>query len=186
MRNVLSFVFVFAAISVTAAPFVTPGMTKRNGLTDAQYEALWKIGKNPRIDQAAARDWIFRSSRYQNVTNWLDICGTSNNFAKLSYKLQGDNFELEQVNLTLKKTIGDLEKEVVEWATKSEVLSNALVVTQGQLASATAKIRDEIADLEAKIVKYEEYKTKYPLLKAVWNALINDAQNRIKILQALT
>lgn len=98
MKKLSVFAFLLAAISANSAPFVTPGMTKRNGLTDAQYEALWRVGKNPRIDQTAARDWIFRAGRYQNVTNWLDICGTSNNFAKLSYKLQDDNFKLEETN----------------------------------------------------------------------------------------
>jgi len=102
MKNAICILFVTALSVASAAPFVTPGMTKRNGLTDEQYEILWKQGKNPQIDQAAARDWIFRSSRYQNVTNWLDLCGTSNDFAKLSYKLQDDNFKLEETNEVIK------------------------------------------------------------------------------------
>lgn len=87
----------FAAIHA-APPFVTPAMMKRNGLTDEQYQMLWKQGKNPKIDVATARDWIFRSSRYANVVEWLEICGKTNDFAKLSHKLQGDNFELIETN----------------------------------------------------------------------------------------
>lgn len=64
--------------------------------------------------------------------------------------------------------------------------SNAYVIAQGFANAATAKIQDEIADLEAKIVKYKEYQTKYPILKSVFAAMIADAENRIKILQALT
>lgn len=87
------------ALAIHAAPpFVTPAMMKRNGLTDEQYELLWKQGCNPQIDVATARDWIFRASRYANVVDWLDICGKTNDFAKLSHKLQGDNFELNETN----------------------------------------------------------------------------------------
>lgn len=88
-----------AAVAAHAAPpFVTPAMMKRNGLTDEQYELLWKQGKNPQIDVATARDWIFRASRYTNVVEWLEVCGRTNDFAKLSHKLQGDNFELTETN----------------------------------------------------------------------------------------
>ncbi|MBR4258564.1 MAG: hypothetical protein IKQ17_06000 [Kiritimatiellae bacterium] len=90
----------FAVLS--APPFVTPAMMKRNGLTDEQYELLWKQGKNPQIDVATARDWIFRASRYTNVVEWLDVCGKTNDFAKLSHKLQGDNFELTETNKAVK------------------------------------------------------------------------------------
>ena len=65
-------------------------------------------------------------------------------------------------------------------------LSNLYTIVSAQAQAATAKINDEIADLEAKIEKYEGYKTKYPLLKTIWEAFITDAENRIKILQALT
>ena len=85
-----------------APNFVTPNMLRRNGLTDEQYELLWKQGKNPKIDIAAARDWIYKASRYQNVTNWMDVLGTTNNFAKLSYQLQDENFVLEETNKVVK------------------------------------------------------------------------------------
>lgn len=91
------------ALAIHAAPpFVTPAMIKRNGLTDEQYEMLWKQGKNPKIDVATARDWIFRASRYTNVVEWLEVCGRTNDFARLSHKLQGDNFELTETNKAVK------------------------------------------------------------------------------------
>jgi len=64
--------------------------------------------------------------------------------------------------------------------------SNAYFIAQCVANAATAKIQDEIADLEAKIVKYKEYQTKYPILKSLFAAMITDAENRIKILRALT
>jgi len=63
--------------------------------------------------------------------------------------------------------------------------SNAYVVAQRMASIAQAKIQGEIEDLQEKIAKYEDYQKKYPLLKAVFAAFILDAQNRIKVLQAL-
>lgn len=200
MKNATLILFASLSLCLSAAPFVTPGMIKRNGLTDEQYEQLWAVGKNPSIDQTTARNWIFRSGRYQNVTNWLDICGKTNDFAKLSYKLQGDNFELEETNKVLVATNSALTATCVRLADEVVTLfdgytnqlaqttaySNAYVIAQRVAQNATAKIQDEIADLEAKIAKYKEYQTKYPILKSVFAAMITDAENRIKVLQALT
>lgn len=134
IRVLIFWIVVLVAVIVVgalqAAPFVTPGMTRRNGLTDAQYESLWKVGKNPRIDQATARDWIFRSSRYANVTNWLDICGRTNDFAKLSYKLQGDNFELVATNGVLVSSNRVLRVEVAELEPDAKELRKAAKAAQ--------------------------------------------------------
>jgi len=70
-------------------------------------------------------------------------------------------------------------------ALQTVAYSNAYVIAQRTAEVAQAKIQGEIEDLQEKIVKYEEYQTKYPLLKAVFAGLILDAQNRIKVLQAL-
>lgn len=80
---------------------------------------------------------------------------------------------------TWAKELERLNAEIEKWTAQSAAFSNLY-------AAANAKIGGEIADLEAKIEKYEGYETKYPLLKTVWEALINDAQNRIKILEAIS
>lgn len=69
--------------------------------------------------------------------------------------------------------------------TKTVAYSNAYVIAQGMANVAQAKIQGEIEDLQEKIAKYEDYQTKYPLLKAVFATFIADAQNRIKVLQSL-
>ena len=102
MKKIAIISVALAIANAIAAPFVTPSMMKRNGLTDEQYQLLWAQGKNPRIGIAEARDWIFRASRYTNVVEWLDICGRTNDFARLSHKLQGDNFELTETNKAVK------------------------------------------------------------------------------------
>jgi len=93
---------IIASVLLAAPTFVTPEMTYRRGLTDEQYEHLWKIGRKPQIEPAAARDWMFKSYRYGNTTNWLNIVGQTNNFAALSYTLQDENFELEETNEVIK------------------------------------------------------------------------------------
>lgn len=125
-------------MSAFAAPFVTPAMTKRNGLTDEQYQLLWAQGKNPRISIDAARDWIFRSSRYQNVTNWLDICGKTNNFARLSYKLQGDNDILTETN------------RVITAENKELVVSNAVLEVDAKIAHKVEKAAKKARQKDAK------------------------------------
>lgn len=81
--------------------FITPEMTLRRGLTDAQYEALWKQGRHPRIDPSAARDWIYRASRYQNATNWMEIIGRTNDAVKAAIVIERDNQVLIDTNAVL-------------------------------------------------------------------------------------
>lgn len=111
---ILTVILILFAPSADAAPFVTPDMMKRNGLTDEQYEMLWKLGKRPQIDIGAARGWMFRANRYGNVTNWLYICGKTNNFAKLSYRLQDENFVLSDANMVLVATNRLMAVEISE------------------------------------------------------------------------
>lgn len=103
----------YGGSALYASPrFVTPGMIQRNGLTDEQYQLLWAQGKNPRIDQAAARDWIFRSSRYQNVTNWLDVIGKTNDFARLVVPTMATNEVLTATNRVLTAAVGKLRRDL--------------------------------------------------------------------------
>lgn len=126
---------------VGAAPFITPAMIRRNGLTDEQYEMLWKQGKNPTIDIATARNWIYRASRYTNVVDWLDICGQSNDFARLSHKLQGDNFVLEETNKVVKAENREL------WRT------NAIVVAENEILVETNAVLEVSAEKAWKVEK---------------------------------
>lgn len=177
-----------AIIALLAANFITPEMTYRRGLTDEQYEYLWSIGRHPQIEPAAAKDWMFKSFRYGNTTNWLNIVGQTNDFAKLSYVLQDENFKLEETNSVLVAINDQLVNEVEKWMAKSEAFSNAVVIAQGRLAAASAKINGEIAalkeekaDLEAKIAD-----SKYIILRPWLKTKLAAVEARIKVLEALT
>lgn len=121
-------VAVLALFSAFGAPhFVTPEMTLRNGLTDEQYEKLWAIGRSPRISPNAARDWIFRASRYENATNWFGIIGKTNDFARLC--------------MVQKETIYTNEATIAALAASNGWLSAHYRVAINRLESALAELR---------------------------------------------
>ncbi len=200
MRILSSISLALLAANLAAAPFLTPSMIRRNGLTDEQYEALWKAGKHPRIEPAAARDWMRRAFRYQNVVEWLDICGETNDFAKLSSVLQADNFRLTETNSWLTATNRSLSvscarladaadfywQNYTNFLAQAQSYSNRLDVATALAERAQAKIDDEIADLTADAEKYDSYATRYPLMATIFTALADAARKRAAALQSLT
>lgn len=175
MKRAICILGIGIALAIYAAPpFVTPAMMKRNGLTDEQYELLWKQGKNPTIDVATARDWIFRSSRYTNVVEWLEICGKTNDFAKLSHKLQGDNFALVETNGVLAASVREWKKNAEGWRASAEEWMVAAT-------NNSARVERVSAALDEKRAEYVEKRDKsaLPTTKAIYQAFI-DAIDRIK------
>jgi len=164
----------FALVCHAAPPFVTPAMMKRNGLTDEQYELLWKQGKNPQIDVATARDWIFRASRYTNVVEWLEVMGTTNDFAKLSHKLQGDNFALVETNGVLAASAREWKRNAENWQASAEAWMDAAT-------NATARVERVNAALDERRAEYVQKRdaATLPSTKAIYQAFI-DAIDRIK------
>lgn len=163
------------ALAINAAPpFVTPAMMKRNGLTDEQYELLWKQGKNPKIDVATARDWIFRASRYTNVVEWLAVCGRTNDFAKLSHKLQGDYFELNETNRVLSTSVKKWKKNAENWQASAEEWMDAATNNAARVERVTAALDERRAEYFEK-----RDKAALPTTKAIYQAFI-DAIDRIK------
>lgn len=163
------------ALAIHAAPpFVTPAMMKRNGLTDEQYELLWKQGKNPQIDVATARDWIFRASRYTNVVEWLEVMGTTNDFAKLSHKLQGDNFALAETNSALAASVREWKSSAENWQSSAEAWMEAATNNAARVERVTAALDERRAEYVEK-----RDKAALPTTKAIYQAFI-DAIDRIK------
>ena len=149
-------------------------MMKRNGLTDEQYELLWKQGKNPQIDIGAARDWIFRASRYTNVVEWLDVCGKTNDFAKLSHKLQGENFALVETNSALAALVREWKSSAKNWQASAEAWMD-------EATNNAARVERVTAALDERRAEYVEKRDKaaLPTTKAIYQAFI-DAIDRIK------
>lgn len=137
-------VFVFSA-EAFAAPFVTPSMRKRNGLTDEQYKLLWSQGKHPQIDPATARDWIFKSSRYDNTQDWIREAGKTDDFAKLAHKLGNENMDLSDTNKVLKA-------ENTTLTAKNEHLTEevAELAPLAEMSDKAIKAREKAAKKDAK------------------------------------
>ena len=171
----LAFLAVLVSACAFAAPqFVTPAMMKRNGLTDEQYEMLWNQGKHPQIDVATARDWIFRASRYTNVVEWLEVMGTTNDFAKLSHKLQGDNFALIETNGVLAASVREWKRNAENWQASAEAWMDEAMNNAARVERVTAALDERRAEYVEK-----RDKAALPTTKAIYQAFI-DAIDRIK------
>jgi len=192
-RTILIFASAFALHLAASPTFVVPEMTLRRGLTDAQYQTLWAMGKNPSVDPATMRDWCFKNYRYQNVTNWLDIVGQSNDFARLSFALQQENFDLDATNDVITAERDAAIAESVRWegaydyATNSlAYTSNLLAVTSGQLTAANAKIQSEITFLDQMAVMCDQLIIKYPAQREEIEAIKALFVERKRVLQTVT
>lgn len=180
MKRGIFIICIGLALAIHAAPnFVTPAMMRRNGLTDKQYQLLWNLGKNPKIDIATARDWIFRASRYANVVEWLEICGKTNDFAKLSYKLQEDNFAFIETNRVLAASVRKWRKEAKRW----EVLAEEWMDSATNNAARVERVKSSLDKKRAEYVdKFD--KSIVPTTKAIYQSFI-DSIDRIKKLMEM-
>ena len=179
-------------VAVAAPNFVTPNMMKRNGLTDEQYELLWSQGKRPTFDIAAARDWIFRASRYTNVVEWLEVMGQSNDFARPSHKLQAENFGLLEsnkvvvaINKALEREYNTISTKYIAAVDRAQLYADAYASATNSLSAlrvdyANATNRAEIAEARAaRLGSLRDYlvelRDKAPLLttKSIYQALID-------------
>lgn len=158
MKKSISFVVALASLTVAAQHFLTPSMVKRNGLTDEQYELLWSMGKRPQIEPAAAKDWIFRASRYENVKDWLGEIGKTNDFARLAARvpaLTETNSLLVATNSVL-VSLNDWLKEQYEWAYNGWTNSYAIATNyHSKYSVATNDLRAAINSAEARAERAE-------------------------------
>lgn len=175
MKKTLTFAAAMAVAALFAANFFTPGMMKRNGLTDEQYQLLWSMGRNPQIEAGAAREWVFRASRYDNVVDWLETIGKTNDFARLAARVPGlteTNRVLTATNVVLAASVaswrGQYENAYAGWTNsyamatnyyaQSVTFSNRWSVAESVAQAKSKLVQDEIdrlteekADLEEKI-----------------------------------
>lgn len=127
-KTLIFLVSFFASTALNSAPFITKEMMKRNGLTDEQYERLWSVGKNPKVDIGAIRDWMYRASRYDNVTDWLATIGKTNNYAALAARVP----KLIEENEGLVSTNSFLLKSRDEWRVLAESWYNTATNQQAR------------------------------------------------------
>lgn len=165
---------ILAVFGAFGAPhFVTPEMTLRNGLTDAQYEKLWAMGRSPRVDPGTIRDLIFRSSRYENTTNWFAVIGKTNDFAKLVVKQDGEIQDLGRRVDEERATNATLRAEI--WRVEREVSHKELLITN-EVDALVADIADS-DDLAAQYRRKADELRIFPTLSSAFRvAATNEAE----------
>lgn len=155
-----------AALPTVPRRFVTPEMTLRNGLTDAQYESLWAAGRNPRIDPQTARDWVYRAARFQNSTNWFHIIGRTNDYARLVVPTMTANEQLTATNAVLVHAVGRLERNL-EDAKHGDDIYKALQKAAKRTEKNLEKVVKELEKAKKKASTEEEVSLYSALLAAL-------------------
>ena len=161
-----------------AANVLLPSMRLRNGLTDEQYEQLFAAGKHPSVDANTARDWMYRAFRYDNVVEWLDTIGKTNNFAALAAKFPAVQYELSVVsnvciqlvseNKNLQNNRDNFAKLIV---TKDEIIDDLTY----RINSASANVMDAYADAtnKAATAKLSTTKNLYNGIAEIYLSIYN-------------
>ena len=179
--------FMSASASADAVrPFFTGSMLKRNGLTDEQYIQLWNIGRRPQIEPAAAKEWIYRAHRYDNVMEWFQELGKSNNFARLSYALSTNVVSLKDNISTLTTTNSALEKSIKDLSFKAGLFYDQMTNAEMRAEIATNlanKAEQRLNKVKSDIQsKRDEYQAKYnsasALLRPVYKLFV-EAMDKI-------
>lgn len=178
--RILAVIFCMAALVADAAPnFVTQSMLKRRGLTDEQYKLLWSMGAHPRIEVAAARDWVFRASRYENVKDWLQEMGRTDDFAKLAARVPG----LTETNDMLTVTNRLLRAEASSWYEKAEQYWNGWTNSYSTATNYYAKYAAATNSLFDALAKYSSASNRAAVAEALAQkreALIQSEITRLK------
>ena len=178
--RILAVMFCMAALIADAAPnFVTKSMTKRRGLTDEQYELLWSMGAHPRIEVAAARDWVFRASRYENVKDWLQEMGRTDDFAKLAAMVPG----LTETNAMLVATNKILVVDVKTWHERADAYWDGWTNSYANATNYYAKYSVATNNLVDALAKYASASNRAEVAEALAAkraGLINAEIERLK------
>lgn len=179
--RILAVMFCMAALVAEAAPnFVTKSMMKRRGLTDEQYELLWNMGAHPRIEVAAARDWVFRASRYENVKDWLQEMGRTDDFAKLAARVP----YLTETNSMLVATNRVLKTEAKEWHDKADYYLDGWTNSYATATNYLSKYSVATNDLRVAWQNYASASNRAEIAEAVAAAKANLIQGEIDRLKA--
>lgn len=117
------------------------------------------------------------------VIHWFsDGAVQTNRLVHIDCVVQTNTVEqkLDQMASTIAAQFASLTNEAAKYLS----LSNKAAATSIMLDAARSAIGDEVKRLEEDIAKYEEYKTKYPLLEPLWSLFADGAKERVESLHA--
>lgn len=185
---------ILLAATVCAAKGILPCQVMRRGLTNEQMDFI--LQRHPDAElRVSAQDWRgmkYQLKRFENMTNYVEQVGGSNDCARLILNLTDDAERLSTSNGFLRIAFRDAERRVKTWAEAYDSATNAFNSATNYIAelqvgysaatnrAAIAEAAQKIADARAaRLDALREYlveqrdKAVLPSTKAIYQALID-------------
>lgn len=185
---------VLLAATVCAAKGILPCQVMRRGLTNEQIDFI--LQKHPDAElRVSAQDWRgmkYQLKRFENMTNYVEQVGGSNDCARLILNLTDDAERLSASNGFLRIAFRDAERRVKTWAEAYDSATNAFnsatnYIAELQVGYISATNRAAIAEAAERVAEaraarldvLREYlveqrdKAILPSTKAIYQALID-------------
>ena len=185
---------ILLAATVCAAKGILPCQVMRRGLTNEQIDFI--LEKHPDAElRVSAQDWRgmkYQLKRFENMTNYVEQVGGSNDCARLILNLTDDAERLSASNGFLRIAFRDAERRVKTWAEAYDSATNAFNSATNYIAelqvgyisatnrAAIAEAAERVAEARAaRLDALREYlveqrdKAILPSTKAIYQALID-------------
>lgn len=185
---------VLLAATVCAAKGILPCQVMRRGLTNEQIDFI--LQKHPDAElRVSAHDWRgmkYQLKRFENMTNYVEQVGGSNDCARLILNLTDDSERLSTSNGFLRIAVRDAERRVKTWSEAYDSATNAFNTATNYIAdlqvdltaatnrAAIAEAAEKVAEARAaRLDALREYlveqrdKAVLPSTKAIYQALID-------------
>ena len=185
---------VLLAATVCAAKGILPCQVMRRGLTNEQIDFI--LQRHPDAElRVSAQDWRgmkYQLKRFENMTNYVEQVGGSNDCARLILNLTDDAERLSASNGFLRIAFRDAERRVKTWAEAYDSATNAFnsatnYIAELQVGYSAATNRAAIAEAAEKVAEaraarldaLREYlveqrdKAILPSTKAIYQVLID-------------
>lgn len=185
---------ILLAATVCAAKGILPCQVMRLGLTNEQIDFI--LQRHPDAElRVSAQDWRgmkYQLKRFENMTNYVEQVGGSNDCARLILNLTDDAERLSNSNGFLRIAFREAERRVKTWAEAYDSATNAFnsatnYIAELQVGYSAATNRAAIAEAAEKVAEaraarldaLREYlveqrdKAVLPSTKAIYQVLID-------------
>lgn len=117
MRKWTNFILALAISSTCLAGGILPCQVYRRGLTNEQIDGI--LAKHPDAQlRISAQDWRgmrYQLTRFQNMTNYVEEIGNSNDCARVLLRLHDTAEDLSRTNSTLRASLSQAVKDMEAW-----------------------------------------------------------------------
>ncbi len=159
MRKV-RYAIILAALAVglmaqtAAAKGMLPWMVHRRGVTNEQIEKI--LEKHPNaVLRITAQDWrgvCYQLTRFENMTNYVEQIGSTQDCARVLLRLNDAKEELSRTNSALRIEVKQAAKAVEEWKETADEWK-AYAETNAAAAQVTKDLRKAVKRAEKNVSK---------------------------------